>query len=448
MPKVTVLMPSLNVVKYISPCMESVIAQTLHDIEILVIDAGSDDGTLEILRGYEESDLRVKIIHSDRKSYGYQINLGISLAKGEYVGIVETDDLIMPDMYEILYNTAVKTEAQYVKGRCMRFVEVREDICWNQPVSTPLPDGEMLGNVVEPRNMPELLVKDIYLWTGIYKKEFIGKIRLNETPGAAFQDQGFLFQTISSASKAVYLDKIVYQYRQNNSNSSIFNKNGFRYLVEEYAFIEKFLADKDDNWKCAYYTRMFNQCMGRFDMMALSGAFWYEADQDIEILRGRLTRAVEGNILMPTYIEKHRWALLEIFLKEAKDVYSYCLGELQKKAAPTFEMMNAINHHQVIIFCCGRYGKFFHAILESKCPGLAVAYCDNNDEFWDAKTQGLRVLSPEMAVKQYPEAVYVIANLGSAQAIRRQLNGMGIMDQRICFYHEPENILLFHMKLM
>lgn len=448
MPKVTVLMPSLNVVKYISPCMESVIAQTLHDIEILVIDAGSDDGTLEILRGYEESDLRVKIIHSDRKSYGYQINLGISLAKGEYVGIVETDDLIMPDMYEILYNTAVKTEAQYVKGRCTRFVEVREDICWNQPVSTPLPDGEMLGNVVEPRNMPELLVKDIYLWTGIYKKEFIGKIRLNETPGAAFQDQGFLFQTISSASKAVYLDKIVYQYRQNNSNSSIFNKNGFRYLVEEYAFIEKFLADKDDNWKCAYYTRMFNQCMGRFDMMALSGAFWYEADQDIEILRGRLTRAVEGNILMPTYIEKHRWALLEIFLKEAKDVYSYCLGELQKKAAPTFEMMNAINHHQVIIFCCGRYGKFLHAILESKCPGLAAAYCDNNGELWDTKVQGMRVLSPEMAVKQYPEAVYVIANLGSAQVIRCQLQGMGIMDQHIYFYHEPENILLFHMKLI
>ena len=72
-PKVTVLMPSLNVVKYISPCMESVIAQTLHDIEILVIDAGSDDGTLEILRKYEESDSRVKIIHSNRKSYGYQI---------------------------------------------------------------------------------------------------------------------------------------------------------------------------------------------------------------------------------------------------------------------------------------------------------------------------------------------------------------------------------------
>lgn len=448
MPKVTVLMPSLNVAKYIHACMESVIAQTLQDIEILVIDAGSDDGTLEILRKYEESDLRVKIIHSNKKSYGYQINLGIAHAKGEYVGIVETDDLIMPDMYETLYNTAVKACAEYVKGRCVRFVEVGEDICWNQAVGTPLTDGEMLGKVLEPRNMPELLVRDIYLWTGVYKKEFISKIRLNETPGAAFQDQGFLFQTISSARKAVYLDKIVYQYRQNNSNSSIFNKNGFHYLVEEYAFIEKFLADKDENWKCAYYTRMFNQCMGRFDMMALSGAFWYEANQDIAILRGRLSKAVEDNILKPAYIEKRRWDLLEILLKEAKEVYSYFLNDLQKKAAPTHELLNEIGHHQVIIFCCGKYGEFLHALLESKCPGITVAYCDNNDELWDTKVQGMRVLSPEMAVKKYPEAVYVIANLGSAQTIKSQLNGMGIMNQRIYFYHEPENILLFHMKLM
>lgn len=447
MPKVTVLMPSLNVVKYISLCMESVIAQTLQDIEILVIDAGSDDGTLEILHQYEESDSRVKIIHSNRKSYGYQINLGIEHAKGEYVGIVETDDLIMPDMYETLYSSAAKTDAEYVKGRCTRFVEVGKDICWNQPVGTPLPNGDMLGKVIEPCKMPELLVNDIYLWTGIYKKEFISKIRLNETPGAAFQDQGFLFQTISSARKAVYLDKIVYQYRQNNSNSSIFNKNGFHYIVEEYAFIEKFFADKDENWECAYYTRMFNQCIGRFDMMALSDAFWDEAAQDIEILRGRLSKAVENNILKPAYIEKRRWELLEIFLKKAKDVYAYCLNELQQKAAPIYELMSAIDHHQVIIFCCGKYGKYFHALLESKCPGLVIAYCDNNDELWNTKVQGMRVLSPEMAVKKYPEAVYVVANLGSAQAIKSQLLELGIIDKQICFYHEPEDIWSFHMKL-
>ena len=69
MAKVTIIMPSLNVVKYIRPCMESVLAQTLQDIEILVIDAGSTDGTEEILQEYASVDNRVKVVHSDKKSY-------------------------------------------------------------------------------------------------------------------------------------------------------------------------------------------------------------------------------------------------------------------------------------------------------------------------------------------------------------------------------------------
>ena len=83
MPVVSILMPSLNVVKYISECMESVIRQTLKDIEIICIDAGSTDGTFEKLVEYTEKDNRIRIIKSDRKSYGYQMNLGIDAAKGE-----------------------------------------------------------------------------------------------------------------------------------------------------------------------------------------------------------------------------------------------------------------------------------------------------------------------------------------------------------------------------
>lgn len=445
MPKVTVLMPSLNVAKYISACMESVLAQTLKDIEILAIDAGSSDGTLEMLEKYAESDPRIKLIHSDKKSYGYQLNLGIALARGEYVGIVETDDMIESDMYETLYDTAIKNNVEYVKGRSMRFMEVSQDICWTGLMKAPLEDVGMFGKVIGPWSMPELLVRDIYLWTGIYKKEFISKVRLNETPGAAFQDQGFLFQTISSASRAVYLDKVVYKYRQDNSNSSIFNKNGFHYIVEEYAYIERFLCEKDENWKCAYYTRMFNQCIGRFEMMAVSRAFWDEASSDIEILRDRLSIAVKNNVLRSTYLPKQRWELLELFLREARDVYSYCLNESLEKTTSTSELLKTIGKQQVIIFGCGRYGKFIHALLVSNCPETVVAYCDNNSELWNTEVQGLLVLSPEQAVEQYQEAVYVITSLKSADIMRKQLQELGIIDKQICYYHEPGNMMLFHI---
>ena len=84
MTKVSVIMPALNVAKYIRQCMESVINQTLKDIEIIVIDAGSSDGTLEILKEFEAKDSRVKLINSEKRSYGYQMNKGISIAQGVY----------------------------------------------------------------------------------------------------------------------------------------------------------------------------------------------------------------------------------------------------------------------------------------------------------------------------------------------------------------------------
>lgn len=82
MPKISVIMPSLNVAPYIRECMDSVICQTLNDLEILCIDAGSTDGTREVLEEYAGKDARIRLIESDKKSYGYQMNLGLEAAAG------------------------------------------------------------------------------------------------------------------------------------------------------------------------------------------------------------------------------------------------------------------------------------------------------------------------------------------------------------------------------
>lgn len=71
MPFITIIMPSLNVGKYISECLQSVVNQTLSDTEVLCVDAGSTDGTLEIIKEYAKKDNRIKLIMSDKKSYGY-----------------------------------------------------------------------------------------------------------------------------------------------------------------------------------------------------------------------------------------------------------------------------------------------------------------------------------------------------------------------------------------
>ena len=87
MPQISVIMPCLNMAIYIENCIKSIISQTLSNIEILIVDAGSTDGTLDILHFYADQDSRIKIIHSKEKSYGYQVNLGVTEAVSEYISI-------------------------------------------------------------------------------------------------------------------------------------------------------------------------------------------------------------------------------------------------------------------------------------------------------------------------------------------------------------------------
>ena len=110
-PKVSVIMPSFNVEPYIKQCIESVINQSLKEIEIICVDGGSTDGTIEILEEYSYIDSRIKLIRTDVGSYGYQMNLGINIANGEYIGIVETDDYIDEDMFESLYEATTMKQS-------------------------------------------------------------------------------------------------------------------------------------------------------------------------------------------------------------------------------------------------------------------------------------------------------------------------------------------------
>ena len=123
MPKVSVIMPSLNVSNYIDLCPTIVMQKYLANIEIICVDGASNDGTLDILNHYAASDSRIHIIHADKKSYGYQMNLGIRAATGEYIGIVETDDFVPRDMFEKLYHAAKEHHADVVKADFYRFME-------------------------------------------------------------------------------------------------------------------------------------------------------------------------------------------------------------------------------------------------------------------------------------------------------------------------------------
>lgn len=99
MPAVSVLIPCFNVERYVRECLDSVVNQTLGDLEILCINDGSTDATPDILREYAARDARIRIIDKPNSGYGDSMNRGLDAASGEYIGIVESDDRAEPDMF-------------------------------------------------------------------------------------------------------------------------------------------------------------------------------------------------------------------------------------------------------------------------------------------------------------------------------------------------------------
>ena len=249
MAKVSIIIPTYNVEEYLEECMDSVVRQTLQDIEIICINDGSTDGSLEILKRYAQNDKRIIIVDKENGGYGIGMNIGLDKATGEYIGIVEPDDFVPLNMYEDLYNIAEKENLDFVKADFYRFKRSGNgnmDLVYNH-----LSKNEEDYNVVfNPSTDPKTLLYIMNTWSGIYRRSFLEEyhIRHNETPGASFQDNGFFWQTFIYAKRAMIINKPYYMNRRDNPNSSVHNPDKVYCINKEYDFIREILMQDKKIW--------------------------------------------------------------------------------------------------------------------------------------------------------------------------------------------------------
>ena len=246
MPKVSVIIPTYNVEKYLVECLESVVNQTLQDIEIICVDDGSTDSSGKILDEYAAKDSRIKVIHKENGGYGKAMNVGMDNATGEYIGIVEPDDYIELNMYEELYKIAHEKDLDLIKADFNRFIGegINLQLIYNQLDKT----GENYNKIINPKENTKIFDFIMNTWSGIYKRDFIEKhhIRHNETPGASFQDNGFWFQTFIYAGRVYFINKPYYMNRRDNPNSSVKNRGKVYAMKHEYDYIYKILENNPE----------------------------------------------------------------------------------------------------------------------------------------------------------------------------------------------------------
>lgn len=239
-PYVSVIVPIYNVEQFLEECLESVVQQSLRNIEIICVNDGSTDQSLNILQKFAEADNRIKVISKANSGYGDSMNIGMEAATGEYIGIVESDDYVEKNMFERLYEAALKFDADIVKSNHYIFSTKKGKK--QKKFQAVCPQG-FYDKVLNAKSCAEIFDFCMMNWTGIYKKGFIEKnhIRHNVTPGASFQDNGFWFQTMALGERIVFINEAFYYYRQDNPNSSINRKEKVFCICDEYNYIQKFV---------------------------------------------------------------------------------------------------------------------------------------------------------------------------------------------------------------
>lgn len=255
-PAVSIVLPIYNAGPYLRECLDSIVNQTLKNIEIICVNDGSTDNSMDIIQEYAGRDMRICYINKPNAGYGQTMNCGINAATGEYIGIVEPDDYIALDSYERMYARAKQGELDIVKGNLAMFTGDKKR---KFEVVKYLTNDNFYDVVDTPYNLQPHMATTFNTCSAIYRKEFLTKnnIRYNETPGAAYQDTSFWFQTHCQAKKMALLDYEFYKYRHDNPNQSIRNTKLGDFLIGEYDFIRNFLQEnkKSEFWPLYFYRK-------------------------------------------------------------------------------------------------------------------------------------------------------------------------------------------------
>jgi glycosyltransferases involved in cell wall biogenesis len=253
-PMISVIVPVYNVEKYIKKGIESLLAQSYQNIEIILVDDGSPDNSPAILDQYTKKDSRIKVLHQKNQGVSTARNNGIKISNGEYILFVDGDDYVGKDYVEFFYKLISQKSA---------------DIAVNYDLFSAL-NSSHNHHEKEEVESPEQIIEDIYLgkmnvavWNKMYKKSFLEKNNIRFNP-KIWYGEGMLFniECLSSTKKiAVGSRKVYYQVYNQNSAMRSFNMESNLCGIRSLELQKKYLDKKNKKliraWE--YHLRCFNR---------------------------------------------------------------------------------------------------------------------------------------------------------------------------------------------
>lgn len=244
-PFVSVIVPVYNGEKYLNECIESIRNQSLKNIEIICVNDGSKDHSLEILKNHANEDSRIKVIDKENSGVSRTRQMGLDNAHGEYVAFVDADDKIDSVAYEVSYNIVKKENSDIICFGWENFTDTNKDIIRNN--HSP---KEKIFNISVDKNAWKKAKRQresIYIWNKLYKRSLIqeNKISFNYNLKIA-EDEYFNLSIYPFAKKIINISNQFYKYRQ-NENSTMFKTSPLLIIKNYIKTLSKILKFYEEN---------------------------------------------------------------------------------------------------------------------------------------------------------------------------------------------------------
>ena len=261
MPKVSVIIPVYNVEKYLQQCLDSVVNQTLKDIEIILVDDGSTDSSLSICDEYAQKDNRITVLTQQNKGAGAARNKGIVAAKDDYLYFLDSDDFIKLETLEKLYSKITETNSDICFCKNNIYNENTksiENIDWSTNEKI-IPQTETFSSDDIPSTILQICVPNLFL--KLYKKEFIqiNDIKFQEIKTC--NDVFFNYSSLIMAKRICYVNEVLVTYRKNQSDCLSANRGRTAVcIVDAYKKLKEYLENKGifERVQDSIYTKALN----------------------------------------------------------------------------------------------------------------------------------------------------------------------------------------------
>ena len=359
---VSVIVPVCNVQRFLRQCLDSLMSQAMQDLQIICINDGSTDDSLSILREYEQRDDRIEVITKPNAGYGHTMNCGLKAARGEYIGIVESDDVAKTTMFEELYQLAKENNADIVKSNFFPY-QTNTFISEDDPIDENLWACEY-GKVFNPLEEQNIFLTQPAIWSALYRREFLEEegITFLETPGASFQDTSFNFKAFASAKRVYLTPKAYLYYRIDNAGSSVKSLSKVFCICDEYKNIWEFARSREE---------VFEKLKYRIPQIQFGGYIW-----NLERLTPGLQYSFYQNyieefqafekegLLNEEYFDEVVWEKLQGMLANPKGYFEQHYGPVEVERTVLLSFENGVSP---------KFSKVANALLKE---------IGNNDELY------------------------------------------------------------------